>query len=749
MGNGVRIGTIYEKFLEGMELKNKAYDDATKDCIFEAVSKMIVTTSNGERPGMLLGKIQSGKTRTFLGIISLAFDNGYDIAIVFTKGTKALAKQTVKRLVEDFDSLIQDDLIGVYDIMDIKDVGLKLYQREKKSVFVVKKEDDNLGHLRKLLFEKYPELSKLRILIVDDEADFASISYAKDKNQEVNVGKIQASINELRNNLSGNSSFLQVTATPYSLYLQPEDSFEIKSEIFKPCRPAFTVVVPIHDKYIGGDFYFRESENENSIASFLHVKVSPNEMLRLKKTDMRRLNFKEILTDYKLETLRGAVIGFVVGACIRNLQQEKMKERTKKYSFIVHTDSSRDAHRWQDNIIQALVDKFKDAINCDKELVNRLILKEYNELFSSLKLHQRDNEEYIIPEFIDVQKKVVDTFDYLDVTIVNSDSDNDVDKLLDINTGQLRLDTLYTIFVGGSILDRGLTIDNMIGFFYGREPKKFQQDTVLQHSRMYGARDKDDLPVTRFYTTDYIYNVMKNIHEFDSNLREQIEKYGNDAGVVFIERDMQNKIIPCAPNKILKSEITNLKPFKRLLPEGFQTGYPTKIKKYVQEVDKLILPIEKQNNPVLIDFKKAETILDLISETLKFSDADFEKDGQVPSAFEDLGLRWDIDAHKAAMRYISKGCAEVERQNKIWCLVKEGRGLSRLKQSGFSDAPDTKPEMKIAKEWAKDIPLLVLIKQKGDKEKGWMGAEFWWPVIIMPENCGVAVYAQSAPKRKK
>ena len=54
--------------------------------------------SNSERPGLLLGKIQSGKTMAFLGVIAKVFDQDYDIAIVLTKGTKTLAQQTVKRI---------------------------------------------------------------------------------------------------------------------------------------------------------------------------------------------------------------------------------------------------------------------------------------------------------------------------------------------------------------------------------------------------------------------------------------------------------------------------------------------------------------------------------------------------------------------------------------------------------------------------------------------------------------------------
>ena len=88
---------------------------------------------------------------------------------------------------------------------------------------------------------------------------------------------------------------------------------------------------------------------------------------------------------------------------------------------------------------------------------------------------------------------------------------------------QLKLRTPFNMFIGGQILDRGITISNLIGFYYGRNPNRFQQDTVLQHSRMYGARSTADLAVTRFYAPQHVYQVMKRIHEFDAALREAFE----------------------------------------------------------------------------------------------------------------------------------------------------------------------------------------------------------------------------------
>src|SRR6201999_2356440 len=101
-------------------------------------------------------------------------------------------------------------------------------------------------------------------------------------------------------------------------------------------------------------------------------------------------------------------------------------------------------------------------------------------------------------------------------------SDQVVLNLLD-EKSELRLRTPYNIFIGGNILDRGITIPNLIAFYYGRNPKTMQADTVLQHSRMYGSRDLRDLAVTRFYTSRGVYDRLYTINEFENALRNAFE----------------------------------------------------------------------------------------------------------------------------------------------------------------------------------------------------------------------------------
>src|SRR3954463_9591004 len=81
---------------------DRNWDEEAKAVVERTVEQLFSLDTTTNKPGMLLGKIQSGKTRTFLGVIALAFDSGYDLAVILTKGTKALAKQTVRRVTTEF-----------------------------------------------------------------------------------------------------------------------------------------------------------------------------------------------------------------------------------------------------------------------------------------------------------------------------------------------------------------------------------------------------------------------------------------------------------------------------------------------------------------------------------------------------------------------------------------------------------------------------------------------------------------------
>src|SRR6185503_16587536 len=148
-----------------------------REKVEEVVEKLQHASTSTNSPGILLGGVQSGKTAAFLGVIARGFDRGFDVAVILTKGTKSLAEQTLSRVKTDFREFIAADQVEVFDILSVPE--LTPYELTHKLVFIVKKEDDNLRRLLTLFEKTYPVLRQKSVLIIDDEADLASVSFRK------------------------------------------------------------------------------------------------------------------------------------------------------------------------------------------------------------------------------------------------------------------------------------------------------------------------------------------------------------------------------------------------------------------------------------------------------------------------------------------------------------------------------------------------------------------------------------------
>lgn len=701
--------------------------------VFEASGKLLDTSNPTEpdRPGMLLGKIQSGKTAAFIRIVGLSFDNGFDIAIILTKGTVALTDQTVRRLKSKergFGTAIENDWVDVFDIMQHQGEFTR-YELKKKLIIVAKKQRHNLEKITTLLTEKYPGLREKRVLIVDDEADHASVGFRSVKNEagekEIDAAKIPKLINQLRESVE-TAAFLQVTATPYSLYLQPE-TYEL-AFVFKPTRPAFTVVLPTYSQYVGSDFYFGVNEDGDANAPYVYSEIDQNElrdMTPIKKTgraDGRSFQLSEVLAIKKIPCLRQALLNFIVGATIRRHQQFQLSEQARKYSFIVHTDTHRSTHEWQKQVVKELVQQLEHLAAENRDTLKALLCRAYEDLSRSIEVMG-----FTIPPRELITNLAIDAVleGQLAIDVVNSD--NDVKNMLD-ESGQLRLRAPMNIFIGGQALDRGITIDNLIGFYYGRNPNRFQQDTVLQHSRMYGNRSHGDLSVTRLYTTGKVYNVLRRINDIDEVLRQALIDANGEHGVVFIQKDVAEKIIPCSPNKILLSSTTTLRAGRRLLPVGFDVLPAYKLRSKTIEINNAVKDLPETDLPVLISKEQARAII--ISCYASYD-----------PTIENMGT--SEDAMLSALDYLSSISDSEREKGMVHLLIRRNRNASREREGGrFFDAPDTQHrEGEIVKLYAHNTPLLAIFEQNGEAESGWRAGPFWWPVLFPQQDTKPAIYA--------
>lgn len=289
----------------------------------------------------------------------------------------------------------------------------------------------NGSDLRKLL-DKLAGWSG--VVVIDDEADYAS------PNAKVNTGdktKINALISDL---IGATGYYIGVTATPARLDLN--NTFDNDS--------ALWVDFPPHSKYTGQDTFFPIEGEIDYIRTLL-----PD-------------------TGADPKYARQALFGFMVNAAYLNLYGHLNVE--KNYSMLVHTSGKKVDHKSDWSVMN-------DTLNAlvKKDSKNFPTYVEY--IWGLAKSRFSDADPDRITNFI------LDNITRHAIIILNSERD-----WKDNSSAATNPTSLFTIIIGGNIVSRGVTLDNLLSMFFTRDVKhKIQQDTYIQRARMFGSRG-DYLP---------------------------------------------------------------------------------------------------------------------------------------------------------------------------------------------------------------------------------------------------------------
>ena len=210
------------------------------------------------RRGLVIGDVQSGKTATYGGLICKAADAGYKVVILLTGTTESLRKQTQERMEEGiigftirFDkkgtkqkifnrvgvgldseeiramayTSYQDDFVGSSD-----NLVTTLSSHKDLVMFIVKKNVTVLGKLLNWLVELNKSivdgLIHVPLLLIDDEADNASINTKNDKSSPTRTNALIRQICTAFNN----STYVGFTATPFAnVFIDPDTTEQIYS----------------------------------------------------------------------------------------------------------------------------------------------------------------------------------------------------------------------------------------------------------------------------------------------------------------------------------------------------------------------------------------------------------------------------------------------------------------------------------------------------------------------------------------
>ncbi len=423
--------------------------------------------------GLLYGLIQSGKTSVIQVASAMSADNGFQCIIILTSDIDLLYEQTVGRMRNALQGL---KVIGKDDWRDAN--RFQRYMRNPPLVIVCSKNSSKLGSLLDA-FQRAGARG-LSALIVDDEADQASLNTNASRDTD-HVSRINEVISALRAFFRVNT-YLQVTATPQALFLQDPSH---------PYRPSFTILTEPGHGYVGGTEFFGDPERRLL------------KTVEIEEIEQLRTSHQPSPTSDVPKGLRQALLTFLVGATARRIE-----DGTKRYAFLCHVSLNRVHHEYLVNLIERFKEDLKLILDTPGTKQYDLLIRELQEAYDDLA-----NTQVGLPPLDQIVNKIKFYLPGANVKLINATTSDEI-----------MLDAVYNIFVGGNKLGRGVTIDNLLVSYYGRNPKKPNADTVLQHARMYGYR-LNDLGVTRLFLPLRLEENFRLIHEMEKALRDLVSKY--------------------------------------------------------------------------------------------------------------------------------------------------------------------------------------------------------------------------------
>ncbi len=438
------------------ENRNKLYekmasdkDESKANAIFANAYKTLdylanPNVENNTTKVLCLGKVQSGKTAFFISVISLAFDNGYDIAFLLGGTKNTLRDQNFDRVEEEFSNNPNIKVVELNSV-NADDIAKDLSDGKKVVAVVLKNaaQKRNIGRMQTIM--QYN--SSYASLIIDDEGDEYSPGAPKLKEKNPRVGRTHDAIVDLLG-CSKCVTYLSVTATPQAnLLLSTIDELS----------PDHIVLVEPGKGYTGGNAFHDTSDNSHVVA--------------IKDSD----DFEESIP----ESFKDALYYFMFVCALRVSMGDD-----EPYSMMVHPSSLTKVHSMVTEKVHIaysyIVDNLSDKTNIAYEDQCMKLKEQYD---AYVKNHGTT------VSFDTVLENIYVVLDKMQILQVNAISDDEESS-----------DKKYTIYIGGNLLGRGLTIKNLCVTYIYRESKEIAIDTLYQRARWFGYKSKY-FDICRVYMT--------------------------------------------------------------------------------------------------------------------------------------------------------------------------------------------------------------------------------------------------------
>lgn len=468
--------------------------------------------------GMVMGNVQSGKTTNYSALICKAADAGYRVIILLAGITNSLRAQTQERIDETFIGKVslfgaaaQESLpiqnyavtrrIPSYGTTRVADfssgtdgIYFGLSGHQEPMIFITKKNKSILERLAHWI-EKQGETGgyDLPLLLIDDEADNASINTANEPNRTTAINGV------IRQILSRfpRSAYVGYTATPFAnIFIDPETKEEMETDDLFPGN--FIKALDPPTNYAGSHRIFREGGDLR--LGMVKVIDDYRTLLPLKHKS------GDDVTDIP-NSLRHAIRVFCITRAIRVLQ-----DKAKAHCSMMINVSRFNAI--QDKIL-GLVYKYLTEIKEAVTVHASLPLDEINdEIMDDL------NNSFTV-EFGNTELKWHDLLE-----VLNQGVQSIAVRTVNMRGGKLdyssrKSEGLHVIAIGGLALSRGLTLEGLTVSYLLRNATA--SDTLMQMARWFGYRPGYE-EYCRLYMPQVSFDHYEFVDEATEELRSEIKR---------------------------------------------------------------------------------------------------------------------------------------------------------------------------------------------------------------------------------
>jgi hypothetical protein len=472
----------------------------------------------GPRRGMVMGHVQSGKTTNYSALICKAADAGYRTIILLAGITNTLRSQTQERLDETFigkksvfHALAQEPLpiltyatqkrFPAYGTSRDKDftrdsggVVFSLAAHSEPIIFIIKKNKAPLTRLRDWLIEQgHGAIITSPLLLIDDEADNASINTAKDPGATT---VINAVIREILT-LFDRRTYIGYTATPFAnIFIDPDSNGAMLEDDLFPKH--FIKALDPPSNYVGATRVFATEGDLRS--TMVKIVADYATILPLRhKSDQR--------VDELPESLLTAVRVFVLTRAIRILRGQG----SQHCSMMINVSRFNAIQERVYGLVYAHLDSLKNAAAVSAGLGARALEDPAIAAFKSAFEREFSTAGVTFDQILRVLKEA--TASIVPVTV------NMKGGVLDYRGN--REHGLHVIAIGGLALSRGLTLEGLTVSYILRNTAA--SDTLMQMARWFGYRpDYEDL--CRVYLPQIALDHYEEINEAIEELRTEVRR---------------------------------------------------------------------------------------------------------------------------------------------------------------------------------------------------------------------------------